>query len=63
MCLELFKVLQSKHIEDYRNTFVNLAIPFFAMAEPLAPKLIKYKDMTWSLWDRWIFNGNIIIYK
>ena len=39
VCLELLKVVQSKQVEAYRNTFANLALPLFAMAEPIAPKV------------------------
>ena len=39
VCLELVKVVQSKQVEAYRNTFANLALPLFAMAEPIAPKV------------------------
>ena len=53
MCLELYKVVLGRKLEDYRNTFANLALPLFAMAEPIAPKTFKYRELTWSLWDRW----------
>lgn len=39
MCLELYKVVQAKPVEAYRNTFANLALPLFAMAEPIPPKV------------------------
>ncbi|CAN4113790.1 unnamed protein product [Withania somnifera] len=40
--LELYKVLDGGHtLEDYRNTFSNLALPLFSMAEPVPPKVIK----------------------
>ncbi|CAI9761300.1 unnamed protein product [Fraxinus pennsylvanica] len=59
VCLELYKVINGGHkLEDYRNTFANLALPLFSMAEPVPPKIIKYKDMSWTVWDRWIIKGN-----
>ncbi|CAI9778637.1 unnamed protein product [Fraxinus pennsylvanica] len=59
VCLELYKVINGGHkLEDYRNTFANLALPLFSMAEPVPPKVIKYKDLSWTLWDRWIIKGN-----
>lgn len=39
VCLELLKVIQTKPLEAYRNTFANLALPLFAMAEPIPPKV------------------------
>ena len=39
VCLELYKVVQGKPIEAYRNTFANLALPLFSMAEPIPPKV------------------------
>ncbi|XP_031388388.1 ubiquitin-activating enzyme E1 1 isoform X1 [Punica granatum] len=59
VCLELYKVLDGGHkLEDYRNTFANLALPLFSMAEPVPPKLIKHRDMSWTVWDRWIIQNN-----
>lgn len=59
VCLELYKVLDKGHkVEDYRNTFANLALPLFSMAEPVPPKLIKHRDMSWTVWDRWTVPGN-----
>ena len=59
VCLELYKVLDGNHtVEDYRNTFANLALPLISMAEPVPPKIIKHRDMKWSIWDRWILKDN-----
>ena len=61
VCLELFKVLQGKDIEAYRNTFANLALPLFAMAEPIPPKTVEFNGMKWTLWDRWILRGDLTV--
>nr|GMC79137.1 ubiquitin-activating enzyme E1 1-like [Ipomoea batatas] len=59
VCLELYKALDGKHkVEDYRNTFANLALPLFSIAEPVPPKVIKHQDMSWTVWDRWILRDN-----
>ncbi|KAL1177584.1 hypothetical protein V6Z11_A03G041000 [Gossypium hirsutum] len=59
VCLELYKVLDGAHkVEDYRNTFANLALPLFSMAEPVPPKVMKHRDMSWTVWDRWILKDN-----
>ncbi|KAF6146977.1 hypothetical protein GIB67_036696 [Kingdonia uniflora] len=59
VCLELYKVLDKGHkVEDYRNTFANLALPLFSMAEPVPPKVMKHREMTWTVWDRWILRDN-----
>nr|XP_043622277.1 ubiquitin-activating enzyme E1 1-like [Erigeron canadensis] len=58
-CLELYKVIDGGHrVQDYRNTFANLALPFFSLAEPVLPKVIKHRDMKWTEWDRWTIEGN-----
>ncbi|KAL5720963.1 E1 ubiquitin-activating enzyme [Ranunculus cassubicifolius] len=59
VCLELYKVVDGGHkVEDYRNTFANLALPLFSMAEPVPPKEMKHRDMKWTVWDRWILKDN-----
>uniref|UniRef100_A0A0E0APM4 E1 ubiquitin-activating enzyme n=1 Tax=Oryza glumipatula TaxID=40148 RepID=A0A0E0APM4_9ORYZ len=62
VCLELYKVIAGEHpIEDYRNTFANLALPLFSMAEPVPPKVMKHQDMSWTVWDRWSIKGNLTV--
>ena len=64
VCLELYKVLLGKEkLEDYRNTFCNLALPLFAMAEPVPMKNFTFESgdtkLSWSLWDRWVIEGDV----
>ena len=59
--LEIYKVVQGKELEGYRNTFVNLALPLFAMAEPLPPKSFSHEALKWSIWDRWILEGDLTV--
>ncbi|KAM0843806.1 hypothetical protein ACQ4PT_057473 [Festuca glaucescens] len=62
VCLELYKVLAGGHrLEDYRNTYANLAIPMFLMCEPGEAKVMKHQDMRWTVWDRWSIKGNITV--
>ncbi|KAG2332948.1 hypothetical protein Bca52824_004128 [Brassica carinata] len=59
VCLELYKVLDGGHkVEAYRNTFANLALPLFSMAEPVPAKVVKHRDTAWTVWDRWVLKGN-----
>ncbi|CAA6656900.1 unnamed protein product [Spirodela intermedia] len=62
VCLELYKVLAGGHkVEDYRNTFANLALPMLTMSEPVPPKVIKHLDMAWTVWDRWAVHGDLTL--
>eukprot|EP01018_Ginkgo_biloba_P004737 Gb_01549 [translate_table: standard] len=61
VCLELYKVLSGHNVEKYRNTFANLALPLFSMAEPVPPKIIKHGNLSWTIWDRWVISDNLTL--
>eukprot|EP00271_Cylindrocystis_brebissonii_P015800 TRINITY_DN38822_c0_g1_i1.p1 TRINITY_DN38822_c0_g1~~TRINITY_DN38822_c0_g1_i1.p1 ORF type:complete len:1057 (+),score=227.94 TRINITY_DN38822_c0_g1_i1:231-3401(+) len=61
VCLELYKVIQGHAADKHRNTFANLALPLFSMAEPVPPKSFKHNEETWSIWDRWIVEGDVTL--
>jgi ubiquitin-activating enzyme E1 len=51
--LELYKLFAGdKKITDFRNTFINLALPFFGQVEPLPPAQRTYGKNKFTLWDR-----------
>eukprot|EP00890_Picochlorum_soloecismus_P002580 jgi/Picsp_1/3322/NSC_06161-R1_ubiquitin-activating enzyme e1 len=61
VCLEVYKVFRNAPVEAYRDSFANLALPLFAMAEPKPPTAFSFRDMSWSLWDRWILEGDMTV--
>lgn len=65
-CLEMYKVSYqtcikvnffqvirgANKVEEYRNTFVNIALPFITQSDPVKPPTQKYGETEWTLWDR-----------
>ncbi|CAN3360773.1 ubiquitin-activating enzyme E1 1 [Diutina catenulata] len=63
VCLELYKVVAGKRdIEQYKNGFINLALPFIGFSEPIASGTAKYNDTEYDkIWDRFELEGDMTL--
>ena len=61
--LEMVKVLKCEKIEEYRNYYLNLALPLIQASEPGAVQKVKINEETEvDLWSRWdIFKKDITL--
>lgn len=61
--LELYKVVTEKKLEDYKNGFVNLALPFVGFSEPIETSKAKYNNKSFdTIWDRFdIYDKDITL--
>ncbi len=59
VCLELYKLAAGvQDLERYKNSFVNLALPFTAFSDPIAaPKVKMNRGRHFTLWDRFDLRG------
>lgn len=48
-------------VSTFRNTFLNLAIPYLGCVEPTTAAKNKYYDKTWTLWDRFEIKGEMTL--
>lgn len=61
--IELYKLVQGfKTLDRFRNTFLNLALPFVGRSEPLPAQKSKYYDIEWTLWDRFEVVGEMTLH-
>jgi len=60
VCLELYKIInENKSIENYKNGFINLALPFFGFSEPMPAPKMKYGETEFTLWDSFTVQGKL----
>jgi ubiquitin-activating enzyme E1 len=58
VCMEWYKLIDDavtggqRAVDTYKNAFVNLALPFITLSEPVAPLSAAFGEKKFTLWDR-----------
>jgi ubiquitin-activating enzyme E1 len=63
-CLEFYKIVAGAgncKLENFKNGFFNLALPYFGFAEPIKAPKKKYYETEWTLWDRFEIKGEMTL--
>ena len=59
MSIELLKVVKGGPIDQYRNVFLNLALPLMVLSEPAAAERTEIRQgLSYTLWDKWEVRGH-----
>lgn len=60
--LELYKLVSGcKNISIYKNTFINLALPYFGFSEPISAKRTVVNGKTFTMWDSIVVKGDMTL--
>lgn len=60
--LELYKLTQGfNKLENYRNSFLNLALPYIGFSEPIKVTSYKVGSKEYTMWDTFIIQGEMTL--
>lgn len=60
--IELYKwIIGYETLDRYRNTFVNIALPYVGATEPVPVKSKKMGNIVKNIWDDFVFDKNITL--